>query len=82
VTREAAEAEVQRLGREHPERDRHRWLARERNGMWEVVKVPITPGHRVDPLKTRTEPKPMPPELDDPRTSYARNVGGPWPWVT
>jgi hypothetical protein len=82
MTREAAEGEVRRLGREHPDRDRHRWLARERDGTWEVVKIPVPPGQRVAPLKTTSEPQPKPPEPDDPRTSYARNVGGPWPWVT
>ena len=78
MTRDAAEAEAPRLGREHPERDRYRWLARDRQGAWEVVKIPVPPGQRVDPLKTTTEAKPKPSQPDDPRSSYDRNVGGPW----
>ena len=78
MTRDAAEAEARRLGREHPERDRYRWLARDRQGTWEVVKIPVPPGQRVDPLKTTSEAKPKPSQPDDPRTSYDRNVGGPW----
>jgi hypothetical protein len=78
MTREAAEAEARRLGREHPDRDRHRWLAREHGGTWEVVRIPVPPSQRVDPLGTTAEAKPKPSQPDDPRTSYDRNVGGPW----
>lgn len=78
MTREAAEAEARRLAREHPDRGRYRWLARDREGTWEVVRVPVPPGQKVDPLKTTTEAKPKPSQPDDPRTSYDRNVGGPW----
>jgi len=78
MTREEAETEARRLGREHPDRDRHRWLARDRDGTWEVVRVPVPPGQRVDPLKTTSEAKPKPSQPGDPRTSYDRNVGGPW----
>jgi hypothetical protein len=78
MNRQAAEAEASRLGREHPERDRHRWLARNRGGTWEVVKIPVRAGQRVDPLKTTSEAKPKPSQPDDPRTTYDRNIGGPW----
>ncbi len=33
-------------------------------------------GASIDPLKTTVETKPKPPEPDDPRTAYERNVGG------
>jgi hypothetical protein len=78
MTREAAEAEARRLGAEHPDRGHTRWLARERSGEWEVVKIPVRPGQRVDPVKATTEAKPKPAQPDDPRTTYDRNVGGPW----
>jgi len=78
MSREEAEAEAGRLSAEHPERDRHHWLARERDGDWEVVRIPLPPGQRIDPLKATVETKPKPPEPDDPRTSFDRNVGGPY----
>jgi hypothetical protein len=78
MSREAAEAEARRLAREHPERGSHRWLAREREGSWEVVKIPVPAGQKVDPLKTTAEAKPKPAQPEDPRTNYDRNVGGPW----
>ena len=78
MSREAAEAEARRLAREHPDRAGHHWVARERDGSWEVVKIPVPTGQRVDPLKTTTEAKPKPSLPDDPRTNYDRNLGGPW----
>jgi hypothetical protein len=65
------------LAAEHPERTTHRWFARgDSNGGWVVVKVPVPPGTRVDPLLATVETKPKPPQPDDPRTSHERNVGG------
>jgi hypothetical protein len=79
MDRAQAEQEAKRLAAEHPDRETHRWVAREQPGDgWEVVKVKMPPGMRVDPLKTTAEAKPKPPEPDDPRSSYERNVGGPW----
>jgi hypothetical protein len=79
VRREEAEAECRRLAAEHSERTTHRWFARaESNGSWVVVKVPVPPGTRVDPLGEEIRADEKPPTPDDPRTSYARNVGSDW----
>jgi hypothetical protein len=79
VTREEALLEAKRLAEEHPERATHRWVPRKgEEGGWEVVKVKLPPGMRVDPVKATVETKPRPPEPDDPRTPYDRNIGGPW----
>ncbi len=79
MTRDEAEHFARTQAREHPERDTHRWMAKEQpDGSWTVVKVRMPPGMKVDRLKTTTESKPKPPEPDDPRTNYDRNVGGPW----
>jgi hypothetical protein len=44
-----------------------------------VAEVKLPPGMKPNPPLTETiEQKPKPPEPDDPRTSYDRNVGGPW----
>jgi len=44
-----------------------------------VAEVKLPPGMSANPpLKETVEQKPKPPEPDDPRTSYDRNVGGPW----
>jgi hypothetical protein len=55
------------------------WFVREASdGSFEAVRVKV-PGFKPNaPLKTSAEAKPRPPEPDDPRTSYDRNVGGPW----
>ena len=79
MTRSEAEGFARTQAREHPDRDTHRWMTKEQpDGSWTVVKVRMPPGMKVDRLKTTTEAKPKPPEPDDPRTSYDRNVGGPW----
>jgi hypothetical protein len=79
VTREEAQSEAQRLAAEHPDRATHRWLAREdADGSWSVAKVTLPPGLRADPLKETVEAKPEPPQPDDPRSAYERNVGGPY----
>jgi hypothetical protein len=79
VDRAEAEQTARRLAGEHPDRDTHRWIAREgADGGWEVVKVKMPPGMRVDPLKATVESKPKPEQPDDPRSPYERNIGGPW----
>ena len=79
MTRAEAEQERDRLTREHPDRATHRWMARaDGAGDWSVVKVGIPPTGRVDPLKATTEAKPKPPQPEDPRSAYDRNVGGPY----
>ena len=78
MTRAEAEANADRFNREHPDRGRHRWLARERDGQWDVARVTVPGGVRVDPLKQGVVAKPRPPEAPDPRSAFVRNVGGPY----
>ena len=73
MTREEAEARVRALAEEHPEQS---FFAREHDGEWEVVTLPGLPGRR-DADGTAAEARPRP-EPDDTRTSFDRNVGGPW----
>jgi hypothetical protein len=56
------------------------WFVRaDGDGGFDAVRVKGPPGFKpTGPLKTTAEAKPRPPEPDDPRTSYDRNVGGPW----
>ncbi len=76
MTREEAEHEADRRNKE---RTAHQWFARAgQNGDWSLVKVPRLGGPPIDPLKATTEAKPKPPQADDPRPNYWRNVGGPW----
>jgi hypothetical protein len=80
MTRQEAEALCADNSEGHPERATHRWMAREReDGEWTVVKLRLPEGMRASrPLKATVEAKPKPPEPDDPRPAYWRNVGGPW----
>jgi hypothetical protein len=78
MTRGEAEDRAGGLNREHPDRARYRWMAREAASGWEVVRVSIPGGVRLDPLKAAVEARPLPSPADDPRTSHDRNVGGPW----
>jgi hypothetical protein len=76
MTREQAIAQCSRLAREHDDRATHSWLPRELTpGEWVVVKVGV-PRH--DPLGTAQESKPRPPQADDPRPAFWRDVGGPF----
>jgi hypothetical protein len=55
------------------------WFVRETSpGDYEPVRVKAPGLKPTAPLRTTTEAKPRPPEPDDPRTSYDRNVGGPY----
>jgi hypothetical protein len=65
VNQEEARRECERLRREHPERATHTWISREIDGRWEIVRVPLPPGMRRDPLKATVEAKPKPPQSDD-----------------
>jgi hypothetical protein len=79
VTRDEAEAECRRLAAESPDRNSHRWFPQaQANGGWAVVKVQVPEGTRTDPLREETRADEKPPTADDPRTSYARNVGSDW----
>jgi hypothetical protein len=78
MTRTEAEDRARTLNAEHPERGSYRWMARDAEAGWQVVRMAIPGGVRLDPLKTAVESRPQPQPADDPRTSYDRNVGGPW----
>lgn len=75
MTHDEAIAEAARLGREHPDRLTHSWLAREAGGDWRVVKIGV-PSR--GPLTSTQEAKPRPPQADDPRPPMWRDVGGPY----
>jgi hypothetical protein len=66
MTRDEATAEAARLNREHPERSRYRWAAREAEGEWAVVRVAL-PTSGVGPLTPSTQAKqPAPPPDEHP----------------
>lgn len=76
MTRDEAIATAKELGAHHADRATHRWLPREReDGTWEVAKVALPPGMRIDPLKETVESQPKPPQPDDPRSAFQRNIG-------
>ncbi len=77
MNRDEAAREAARLAEQNPGR---RWLPREsEDGDWTVAEIKLPPGMKPNPpLKETVEQKPKPPEPDDPRTSYDRNLGGPW----
>jgi hypothetical protein len=68
MTRAEAEDRVRELAEEQPD---HGFFARERDGKWEVVKLPGA-GTRRDPTVTSTEARPRP-EPDDTRPSHVRS---------
>jgi len=74
MDREQARLESERLRREHPERATHTWIPRAVDGRWEIVRVPLPPGIRRDPLKATIEAKPKPRDADDPRPAPFRNI--------
>jgi hypothetical protein len=59
MTRDEAEWEAERLGREHPERASYRWFARELGvGVWSVVRVSRAYPGLADELEAALEAKP------------------------
>jgi hypothetical protein len=75
MDRDAAERECKRLRLEHPERTTSTWIVREADaGEFEVVRVPLPPGMRRDPVRATVEAKPEPRDADDPRQSMFRNI--------
>ena len=78
VTRENAEQRAAGLNREHPDRHRARWVAREKDGTWEVARISLPAGMRIDPISETSEANPKPPQPGDPRPAFERNVGGPY----
>jgi hypothetical protein len=69
MTHDEADTRVAELSASDPA---HSYFARERDGAWEVVRVPTPPG-AAKPTGTATEARPRP-EADDVRTSLARNI--------
>ncbi len=65
---------------QHQPNDRQKHVLRttDENGNERVVRVKLPPGMRIDPVKETTEAKPEPAQADDPRSSFDRNVGGPY----
>jgi hypothetical protein len=64
--------------REHPERQTHRWFAREGPEGWGVVKVALPEGLEIRPLSESTEARPRPPQAEDPRTAAQRVMPRGW----
>lgn len=77
MTREDAEARAAGHNREHPERGAYRWIARAGGDGWEVVRVTVPGGVRLDPLKEGVESRSKP-QAPDPRPAFLRDVGGPY----
>ena len=67
-----------KLAREHPDRAENQWFAREMDGGWTVVQVPLPVGLRRQPMTPTIEAKPKPPQADDPREAHQRNAPGAW----
>jgi hypothetical protein len=78
MTRDEATQRATALNGEHPEREHFRWMAREADGTWQVVRVAIPGGVRIDPLNASVESRPRPEPAEDPRPLHDKNVGGPW----
>jgi hypothetical protein len=71
MTHDEADTRVAELSASDPG---HSYFARERDGVWDVVRVPVPPG-AVRPTGTATEARPRP-EADDPRSTLERNLPG------
>jgi hypothetical protein len=66
MTHEEAVAEVERLAREHPERDTAAWFPKEEDsGEWVVLKVPRPPGRKREELRTGLDEAPRPDPSQD-----------------
>ena len=75
MEREAAERERNRLQAEHPDRAHNTWIVRDAGeGNYEVMRVPLPPGMKRDPLKTAVESKPSPRDAEDPRQGPLRDI--------
>lgn len=78
MTRDQAERQATALNRDHPDRATRHWLVREVDGAWQVARVSLPPGIRVDPTKATVEARPSPAQAPDPRPAFIRDVGGPY----
>lgn len=75
MTRTEAEERARRLQAEDPERETHRFFAREAaGGDWEVARVELPEPLRRGALTEGIEAKPKPPTPDDPRSNVGRNL--------
>jgi hypothetical protein len=77
MTRDEAEQRASALNQEHPDRGAYRWMAREGGDGWQVARITVPGGVRLDPLHGAVESRPRP-EAPDTRTIHSQNVGGPW----
>jgi hypothetical protein len=59
----------ERLAREHPDRETHRWVATKRDEEWVVAKIGLPPASQTTP-EVRAESRPATPEPPD--------TGKPW----
>jgi hypothetical protein len=76
MNRAEAETEAARLAAESPDRDTHRWIARDDgDGNWSVVRIGLPPASEATGTETRGDERPATP--DDPRPSSWQNVP-PW----
>jgi hypothetical protein len=77
MTREEAQRACAELAESSPERETHRFFPREDDsGEWQVAKVNLPGGNKK--LGTETKAETRPPNGEDPRPAYWRNVGGPY----
>ena len=76
MSEERARAVCANLAATHADRATHRWLPRETEAGWEVVKVNIAPP--TDALQAEQRADPRPSTDHDPRTSHDIRVGGPY----
>jgi hypothetical protein len=78
MTRAEAENRAATLNREDPDRGIYRWIARADGDNWQVARLTIPGGVRMHPLHGAVESHARPNPREDPRTTYDKNVGGPW----
>ena len=77
MTRSEAEERARRLQAEDPERDTHRFFAREAaDGDWEVARVELPEALRRGVLTESIEARSKPPTPDDPRTGNEQRLPG------
>jgi hypothetical protein len=81
--RQRCEGAPRRRDRSRPHRPpRHTLADTGMRGGWEVVRVRLLAGLRIDPLTETAEAEPRLPEASDPRPASIRNIGAPygaWP---
>jgi hypothetical protein len=77
MTRAEAEERARTLQAEDPQRDTHRFVARQSSdGDWHVAKVEVPEQLRRGKLTPTVEARPRPSPADDPRTGHERRAPG------